>query len=113
MKLSIPSLITATALVAALLAAGFFGLAIGEDRLFFGASMGAMLCCACIYFGAFMQGLRPAARPKRGHMRSLRQEVEALAEANPERPVVRRLYGWLLAMIGLTVALRVIAMFGS
>jgi len=111
MRLSNSFLVAATVLTVMLLATGCYGFVVNNDRLFFTASIGAMFCCGLVYFGAFMQGLNPAVPPQRGHVRSLREEIDALAKANPERQILRRSYGWLLAMIAITVTLRILALF--
>ncbi len=110
MKLSVTFAIAATILVAALLCLGVFGLTRGDDKLFFAALIGALFCSALIYFGAFMQGLRPPPRLPYGRWRSAQEEAEALAVANPERPGLRRLFGWLLALSAVFIFLRIVTL---
>jgi hypothetical protein len=110
MKLSRTFSIVAIILISALLCLGGFAFVQEDNGLFFGALSGALLCSAFIYFGAFMQGLRQPPRLPYGRWRSLREDVEALAEVNPERPGLRKLYGWLLALIAFTIFARVIAL---
>jgi hypothetical protein len=113
MKLSVSFSIAATVLIAALLCLGGFGLVRGDNRLFFSALFGAMFCSAFVYFGAFMQALRPPSRLPYGHWRSFREEAEALAVANPERPGLRKLFGWLLVLIAAVVVLRLITLLAA
>jgi hypothetical protein len=111
MRLSVTFLALATISVAALVVAGVFGLAQGDDNLFFGATFGALLCCACIYLGFFAQGLRPTSPLLRGRIRTMQEELDALAEANPDRPGLRRFYGWFLAILCVAIIARTVMLF--
>jgi hypothetical protein len=110
MKLSVTFAVAATKLVAVLLGLGALGLIRGDDKLFFAALIGALFCSALIYFGAFMQGLRPPPRLPYGRWRSAHEEAEALAVANPERPGLRKFFGWLLALTAVVMFLRIVTL---
>jgi hypothetical protein len=99
--------------ITALVGAACLGLAIGSDRLFFTASTGALFATAFVYFGSVAQNLRQPPSAPAGRSRSIHDELQALAQANPERPVLKRAYGWLLAVIGATIAIRAIQVFAG
>ena len=105
--------VLATLIIAALLAAAAWALVAGLNKLFFAASVGALFATGLAYFGSFAQSLRSPVAAPTDQKRTLSEEIEAIAKANPEHPGLKRAYGWLLVAIGVTVALRLIQLLAT
>lgn len=96
-------------LAAAVFAFGCWALAQGEDTVFFNCVFGSTFIFSVLCLGNFFQRLNPPTPSnERFHTRGLKEEAQALAEANPQYPGLRRMYGWIIFGVFLSVVLRVI-----
>lgn len=101
-------------LAAAIFTFGCWALAQGDDTLFFNCAFGSIFIFGVMYLGNFFQRLNPStASNERFRTRGLKDEVQALAEANPQYPGLRRMYGWIIFGVFLSVVLRFIKLVSA
>jgi hypothetical protein len=107
-------LIIGCLLAAAMLAVGCWALTQGEDNLFFQCAVGSIFVFGFLYMGNFFQSLNPpTASKERFRTRGLKEEIQALAEANPQHPGLRRMFGWFIVGVLFIVFIRVIQLVST
>ena len=103
-------LIVGSLLSAAILAAGCWALMLGEDKLFFQCAVSSIFVFWFLYLGNFFQSLNsPTDSDERFRARGLNEEIQALAEANPQNSGLRKMFGWLIVGVLFIVVIHLVS----